>query len=167
MLRRLYFLFPDEPHAQRVVDQLAGLDIPLRRVHAIAQNVELKTLPQATQRQKNDTAFRIQNFLWVSNLMVFALALIAMVAALVGGEYIWASISFVVMAASFIAGEQFVVHVPDVHLSEFTNALAHGEILLMIDVPAIRVAEIEDFVHRRYPEAVVGGVSWSVDTFGL
>ena len=167
MLRRLFFLFPDEPHAQRVVNQLVSLNIPKRRIHAIARSVELKSLPQATQRQKNDTAFRIEWFLWRANLVVFGLALTALVIALVAGDFIWAIISLVIMAVTFIAAEQFVVHVPDVHLNEFTDALSHGEVLLMIDVPSSRVAEIEDFVHHKFPEAVTGGVSWSMDAFGL
>ena len=167
MLRRLFFLFPDEPHAQRVVNQLVNLDIPKRRIHAIARSLELKTLPQATQRQKNDTAFRIERFLWSANLVVFALALIALVIVLVAGEFNWAVISLSIMAVTFILGEQFVVHVPGVHLTEFTDALSHGEILLMIDVPSNRVVEIEDFVHHKYPEAAVGGVSWSMEAFGL
>lgn len=167
MLRRLFFLFPDEPHAQRAVNQLLRLDVPMRRIHAIARGVELKTLPQATQRQKNDTAFHIEWFLWKSNLVVFALALIALVVALVAGDYIWAMVSLGIMAITFIAGEQFVVRVPDVHLTEFADALSHGEILLMIDVPSNRIAYIEGFVHHNYPEAAVGGVSWSVESFGL
>jgi len=167
MLRRLFFLFPDEPHAQRAVNQLVSLDIPERRIHAIAKNIELKSLPQATQRQKNDIAFRIERFLWSADLVVFALALIAFVITLIIGDFIWSMISLAIMAATFIAGEQFVAHVPDVHLSEFVDALSHGEILLMIDVSSNRVSEIEDFVHHKYPEAVVGGVSWSVDAFGL
>ena len=167
MLRRLFFLFPDEPHAQRAVNHLVSLDIPKRRIHAIARNVELKTLPQATQRQKNDTAFRIERFLWSSNLFVFFLALIAIVVTLVAGEFIWSMICLAIMAVTFIAGEQFAVRVPNVHLTEFTDALSHGEILLMIDVPSNRVAYIEGFVHHNYPEAAVGGVSWSVESFGL
>ncbi|MBE9567216.1 MAG: hypothetical protein IMF14_00880 [Proteobacteria bacterium] len=167
MLRRLYFLFPDEPHAQRVVDKLLGLDIPERRIHSIARGVELETLPQSTQRQKNDTAYYLEWFFWRANLAVFVLALIASVIALVAGEFIWIMVSLAVMAVTFIAGEQFVVHVPDVHLAEFADALSHGEILLMIDVPSSRVAEIESFVHHRYPEAAVGGVGWSMDAFGI
>ena len=167
MLRRLFFLFPDEPHAQRVVDQLISLDIPQRRIHAIGKNIEFKTLPQATQRQKNDTVFRLERFLWSANLAVFILALAALVIALLAGEFNWAMVSLLVMAATFFAGEQFAVHVPDVHLTEFTDALSRGEILLMIDVPSKRVAEIENFIHRKYPEAFDGGVSWSVDAFGL
>ena len=167
MLRRLFFLFPDEAHAQRAVDQLVNRDIPIRRIHAMAQNVTLKTLPQATQRQKNDTAFRTERFLWGANLIVFGIALAAFVFSLVSGEVNWAMLFFLIMAATFIAGEQFVVHVPTVHLTEFTGALSHGEILLMIDIPSKRLVEIEDFVHHTYPEAVVGGVSWSVEAFGI
>ena len=167
MLRRLFFLFPDEAHAQRAVSQLVSLNIPTRRIHAIARDVELKSLPEATQRQNNDTAFRIEGFLWRSNLVIFSLALIALVTALVAGEFIWAIIPLAIMTVTFIAGAQFVVNVPDVHLTEFIDALSHGEILLMIDVPSNRVAYIERFVHHNYPEAAVGGVSWSVESFGL
>lgn len=167
MLRRLYFLFPDEPHAQRAVDDLISLDIPERRIHAIAKNVELQTLPLATYRQKNDTVFRIQWFIWMANLILFSLAVIALVFALIDAAFIWAMLAFVVMTASFIAGEYFVVHVPYVHLNEFTDALSHGEILLMIDVPKGHVAEIERFIHHKYPVAIVDGVSRSVDAFDL
>ena len=64
MLRRLYFLFPDEKHAQLTVDQLLFRKIPLKKIHAITKGIELKTLPKATERQKNDTAFQIEQFLW-------------------------------------------------------------------------------------------------------
>ncbi len=167
MLRRLYFLFPEESHAQRALDDLVSLDIPERRIHAIAKNVELKTLPPATHRQRNDTAFRVESFIWTANLIVFALAVIAFVITLINAEFIWAMMAFAVMAASFIAGEYFIIHVPDVHLNEFNEALSHGEILLMIDVPKSHVAEIERFIHHKYPVAVVGGISWSVDAFDL
>lgn len=167
MLRRLFFLFPDEAHAQRVVDELINNDIPKHRIHAIARGIELNTLPEATERQKRDTAFRLEKILWNANLSIFALAFVLLFAALVAGEFLWAAAAVAVMLASFIAGEWFVVYLPDVHLSEFTDALSHGEILLMIDVPKKRVDEIERFVHHHHPEAFVGGVSWSVDAFGL
>lgn len=167
MLRRLFFLFPDEIHAQRVVNQLAHLRIPRHRFHAISRGVKLKTLPEASDRQKNDTAFRVESFLWNLNLIVFVLALLGFIVALANAEILWVITSLVLMLTTFIAGEQFVVNVPDVHLTEFTDALSHGEILLMVDVPIDRVAEIEDFVHHRHPEAVVGGVSWTMDAFGI
>lgn len=167
MLRRLFFLFPDEKHAQRAVNELIFQRISERNIHAIAPGIELKTLPEATQRQKNDVAFRIENLLWNSNLLLFTIAIMTFIISLLMAQFAWTIIALAVMAVTFFAGEHFVVHVPDVHLTEFTDALSHGEILLMVDVPASRVAEIEDFVHHRYPEAVVGGVSWTVEGFGI
>ena len=166
MLRRLFFLFPDEKHAQRVVDQLVNNKIPKRRIYAITHN-KFTTLPKATERQKRDSAFRLESFIWNMNLVIFAIALIMLVVSLATGEIIWSAVAFSVMLVTFIAGEQFIVHVPNVHLTEFTDALSHGDILLMVDVPKNRVAEIEHFVHHRYPEAVVGGVGWSIDAFGI
>lgn len=70
------------------------------------------------------------------------------------------------MARTFLGGRYFT-HIPDTHLNEFRDALAHGEILLMIDVPGTRVAEIEDRVHKHRPEAAIGGVGWSTAAFCL
>lgn len=167
MLRRLFFLFPDEESAQRVMNQLVFNNISERNIHAITNGVALKTLPEATERQKNDTAFRVESFLWNTNLLLFIIALLMFFITLVMTQFYWALFALSVMTATFFAGEHFVVNVPDVHLTEFTDALSHGEILLMVDVPAARVAEIENFVHRNHPEAVVGGVSWTVDAFGI
>lgn len=167
MLRRLFFLFPDENHAQCAVDQLVDLDISKRRIHAMSLGKKLKNLPEVTQLHKYDTAFRAQSILWNANLLLFAFAAIVFLITLVIGELFWILSALAMMLVTFFVGQQFVVRVPDVHLSEFTDALAHGEILLMVDVPASRVVEIKGFVHRRHPEAEVGGVGWSMDAFGV
>jgi len=167
MLRRLFFLFPDEKHAQRAVHSLVNNNIPKRHIHAIAHGTRLRTLPMATDRQKRDTAFLVEKILWHVNLSVFVIAFLALIIALLSGEIIWSAVALIVMLATFIAGEYFVVKVPNVHLSEFNDALSHGEILLMVDVPKNRVAEIEEYVHHRHIEAVTGGVGWSIDAFGI
>jgi hypothetical protein len=167
MLRRLFFLFPDENHAQRAVDQLIKKNIPERHMHAITRGVKLSSLPEATERQKKDTAFHVERFLWNANLLVFAVALILLIASLATAEWFWSGFALAMMLITFFAGQQFVVRIPDVHLTEFTDALAHGEILLMVDVSLYRVAEIENHVHQQHPEAVVGGASWTMDAFGI
>jgi len=167
MLRRLFFLFPDTEHAQSVVNELIERGINTRNIHAIARGVNLKALPAATERQKADTTFRLERFVWSANLILFLLALIVFVTGLVSADLLWVAVSLLVMLATFVAGEQFVVRIPDVHLTEFTDALSHGEVLLMVDVPAQRVAEIEDFVHHHHPEACVGGVGWAVSAFDM
>ncbi len=167
MLRRLFFLFPDTGHAQRVVDELIDRGVFKRRIHAIAKGVDLGSLPEASERQKKDTRFRLEWFIWNTNLVLFMSALIVFIASLVLGSVIWAALSLFVMLLTFIAGEQFAVKVPDVRLTEFTDALAHGEVLLMVDVPVYRVAEIEGYVHSHHPEAAIGGVSWTIDAFEM
>ena len=167
MLRRLYFLFPDEKHAQLTVDQLLFRKIPLKKIHAITKGIELKTLPKATERQKNDTAFQIEQFLWKVNLIIFAAALFTFAVSLVAGQWFWVGLSLVMMLITFFGGKFFVEAVPHDHLTEFTSALAHGEILLMIDVPLYRVTEVVDYVEHLHPEARLDGASWMVDAFGI
>jgi len=167
MLRRLFFLFPDTEHAQSVVNELIDRGIHTRHIHAIAKGVDLKSLPEATERQKADTTFRLEWFIWNTNLVLFVVALMVCFVSLISGALVWAAVSLLFMLVTFSAGEQFVVRVPDVHLTEFTDALSHGEVLLMIDVPARRVAEIEDYIHRRHPVACVGGVGWALGAFDM
>jgi len=168
MYRRLYFLFPDEIQTRRVVDELHSAGIQERHVHAVARGAtEFRRLPAATRRQSRDACCTLETVLWNTNLVVFGLALAVLVISLVQGFAVWSVLALVVMGATFVAGERFAAMVPRVHLNEFREALAHGEILLMVDVPRGRVAEIEDLVHRRHPEAAVGGVGYSIPALGL
>lgn len=66
------------------------------------------------------------------------------------------------MLGTFLAGLFFVLRVPNVHWDEFRTAIEHGEVLVMVDVPVLRLVEINRKVHRRHPEAVTGGVGWHV-----
>lgn len=167
MLRRLYFLFPDEKHAQRAVDQLTHRKIPKQRMHAIAQGIKLTSLPEATERQKNDTVSHVEQFIWKANLLLFVTALIILVASVATAEWFWSGVSLTIMLSTFLAGKQFIEHVPNDHLTEFTSALAHGEILLMVDVPIYRVSETVGFVEHHHPEATLDGTSWTMDAFGI
>jgi len=167
MLRRLFFLLPQVDNARQAVEDLAARGVGKRHIHAIARGVDLTGLPEATERQKNDTTFRLEWFVWNTNLALFVIAAAVMLGSMVTGKALAALMSLLVMLLTFIAGEQIAVRVPNVHLTEFTDALHHGEVLLMVDVPGYRVAEIEAYMHHRHPESVPGGASWTVDAFGL
>jgi len=168
LLRRLYFLFPDTDHARSVSEELKQAGIDHRHIHAVArQGVDISSLPLATLGQRRNEAGRLEGVAWNANLVVFALAAATLVASLFLGS-VWLTLgALLVMLATFLGGMWFAVRVPDVQLSEFREALAHGEIVLMVDVRPKRVAEIEALVHRRHPEAAVGGVGWSVDGLGI
>ncbi len=168
MLRRLFFVVPDEEHAVQLVADVeaAGVDRP--HVHSLTRGGEKSgSLPSATERQRRDTIWRIEQTYWVTLLTVFGIALAALVTAWNAGSLVGIVASAIVMLGAFLGGVVFVRRIPDVHLDEFRGALAHGEILLMVDVAPRRVREIEDMVERRHPEAVAGGVGWTPGTLGI
>ena len=75
------------------VDKLLERDVPSQRIHAMTRDIRLNTLPKATTWQKYDSAFHIEHYLWMASLALFFLALIALVTALVIGEFFLVAIA--------------------------------------------------------------------------
>ncbi|MEE8387235.1 MAG: hypothetical protein V3R65_01550 [Acidiferrobacterales bacterium] len=55
------------------------------------------------------------------------------------------------MTITFATGAYYAMWVPDIGLDEIHAALARGEVLLMADVPAGQVADIESFIRHHHP----------------
>jgi len=119
-------------------------------------------LPASTSQQKSDRVWFLERLIWYGNLGLFAVALTGLLVSLYWGLSIWSIFSIVVMFATFIAGERLAVMIPHTHLDEVHGALAHGEILLMVDVPKQRIPEINELVLKHHPEAELGAVGWTV-----
>lgn len=168
MKRRLYFLLPDVPHTRTVAADLGAAGIAPAQMHALARpDIDLGDLPGANSRQRHNTTGKIDRMFWNANLLLFFIALMLSFALLVRGLASWAVLPALVALASFLAGNRYTTVLPGVHLDEFNDALQHGEILLMVDVPRRRVAEVEDIMQRHHPEASVGGVGWTIQALGL
>lgn len=165
MKRRLYFLLPDVLHTATVVKELETFGINTDTMHTLAKpGIDLGGLPVASERQRKDIAARIENLLWDGNLAVFFLSLLTLVVMLIMQlTLVWLAIPATIMLLTFLMGVIFTAHIPNVHIAEFRDAVHHGEILLMVDVPVWHVAQVEALVHKHHPEAVVGGVGWQVD----
>lgn len=165
MKRRLYFLLPDTGQSRAVVDDLKVLGITTDAMHTLAKpGVNLGDLPVATRRQRRDSAAKLETILWDGNLALFFIALLTMITMLyMNVAWYWILLAVAVMLVTFAAGVVFTTQVPNVHLSEFQDAMRHGEILLMVDVPVWQVERVEALVHRHHPGAVVGGVGWHID----
>ncbi len=167
MHRRLYFLFPEVEHARRVVEELEQAGVDNDHIPAMARpEIDLSSLPQATPNQKSDRVWFIERLFWNGNLAIFAAALVGLLVSLYWSFSVWSVLAVVVMLVTFIAGGRFAVKVPHAHLNEVQGALARGEILLMVDIPKQRVAEVDDLVLHHHPEAGLGGVGWTVAALG-
>lgn len=169
MYLRLYFLLPDDKHSRRVADTLRDAGIDGKYIRAHRRNT--RGLPQegATDSpwERVDSAEKVEKWAWNTDLVIFTLALLGLVIALWQGSTLFTLVSLIVMAATFLAGNFFAEYIPRVHLREFEHALSHGEVLLMVDVPHKRVAEIEDMVHHQHPAAIAGGSSWTIQSLGI
>lgn len=168
MNRRLYFIFADKLQAQQAFTDLTHTGIEQNLIHALARDtVDLGTLPPATGPQRRDLVWRVENVVWRSNLTLFALGLLGLLAGLYFAITALSLLASAVMLVTFVGGALFAYQVPDAHLDEFRGALAHGDIVLLVDVPRNRHGEIEELMRRRHPEAIPGGSSWIIDGIGI
>jgi hypothetical protein len=166
MNQRLYFLLPDREHAQDVISQLKERGVNTRQMHTLAgKGLSADGLPASKSILRDDLAGRLEFWGWRSNLALFFISALTLVAMLFMNAGLWMLLPVCLMVISFLLGERFT-HLPNTHLGEFADALKHGEILLMIDIPSERANEIEHSVQDRHPEAVAGGSSWNTPLLG-
>ncbi len=167
MKRRLYFLFPDAAQARTAVTDLPSHGIGKRHIHAVARaGVDLEGLPRASEWQRRDLLHQLERIWWNTNLAVFFLALLGLLIGVLDAAPAWSVAMLAVMIATLVLGV-LETGLPNVGLDELRDALRHGEVLLLVDVPEERVADTENFLHSRHPTATPGGVSWTVERFGM
>ena len=161
-MRRLHVLIPTEASCRELVAELESAGIPANHLHVIASlSHELKDLPDASIWQRTELMHGIE---WgtglggVAGLLggVMAIAfppagIVVGGGALVAGTVAGAGFGAVVAA---LIGSQEHNHKLDV----FQEALAAGQILLMVDVPRSRVDEVKEAILRHHPEAEIGTV---------
>jgi len=168
MLRRLYFVIPDEPHALQVVTDLAAAGVDRGHIHALpGKGATSARLPPATERQQHDTVWHLERMLWSANLALFALAVVGLLASVYFNSVTGSAAALAALIASFAGGAVFALLVPHTHLDEFRGVLAHSEILLMVDVPKRKVFGVEEIMRHRHPEVVLGGAGWTLERFGI
>ena len=168
MDRRLYFLIPDRQHALSVVAELVKQGIDRKHIQALGDpRTRLDGLPTASPRQKSDRTKRIEKTCWNINMASFALALIALIVLpAVYGPSWWLLAPAAIMIGNFMFGLH-LTSISKSHLGEFRDALAHGEILLLADIPEAQIADVETNIQQQHPDAAVGGAGWGTQAFGL
>ncbi len=161
-MRRIYFLVPSVASARAIVDELLLARVEQRHIHIVArEGTPLEDLPEAGIAQTSDLIPAIEKGLaagGLSGLLAGALAVTFPPAGLVLGG--GALLGLTAFGAGFGAWMSSMVGIglPSGRLKPFEDAIARGELLMMIDVPRDRVEEIEAVVRRHHPEAELEGV---------
>ncbi|MEZ5542555.1 MAG: hypothetical protein R3F42_10995 [Pseudomonadota bacterium] len=168
MDRRLYYLIPDRRQAIAVVDDLVQHGIGIDRINAVAdRHTRMDGLPGAPAREARRPG-TLQKALWNANTVCFAIALVATVLApaFVGLSW-WLLLPIVTMVVNFLTG-LYLNSIAHKELSEFRDVVAHGEILLVVDIPEQRVAEIEQDIRQHHPRATSNlRPGWDTQTASL
>jgi hypothetical protein len=168
MLSRVYYLFPKADQARDAVQLLRSHKVAEKHLHCIAkEGVDISGLPKASDWQREDFGAVIERWSWSLNLLVFFGMLVVLIISLSAGNWGWTTFSALVMLATLYGGYYFAAHVPKAHIDECAQALRHGEILLMVDIPRYRIPTIEKLLKSSHPEAEIGAVGWAPESIPL
>lgn len=167
MRRRLYFLLPSVDDAKKVVDRLLLARIDESHIHTLAkEGICLEGLPEANMLQKSDFIHGVELGLIVGGATG---ALAGVIAALfpfegiVTGALILACSLSGALIGAWASG-MIGSDVRNTRLRAFESAMDTGQILLMVDVPKPRVAEIAGLL-RMHSEVQMEGKEPTIPAF--
>jgi uncharacterized membrane protein YeaQ/YmgE (transglycosylase-associated protein family) len=165
----MYVTLPDLASARRLANDLLLARIEDKHMHFLARRgTDLGELHEASYLQKSDAVHGAFTGLVIGGivgvlvglLMVYfppggvSIQLVAVLIAAVVGAFLG------VWMASMLG-----MQVPNSRLKGFEHDLEEGRILLMLDVPAGRNAEIHEVIARTHPEAADRGNEPTVPAF--
>jgi hypothetical protein len=157
MRRRVYWLLPDLASARAAMDDLLLAHVALGHMHFLARNdCEMSGLPAANVLQTSDVLPSAEAGLVVGAGVGGLLGAIAAVSfPAVGEEPLWSLLPALVLGGALVdawTASMIGISAPNRRLRRFTAQIEQSRILLMVDVPVRRVAEIEARLHALHPE---------------
>lgn len=169
MRRRIYFLLPNVGSARQVVNELLLARIDDHHIHVMArEGTTLGDLPQANLLQRSDFIHGVEIGLSVGGATGIVAGLIAVAfppqGIVLGG---WTMLVMALAGAligAWVAG-MIGTDIPNSQLREFTTAVADGQILMMVDVPKSKVANVTEMIRKHHPEADMHGVEPTIPAF--
>jgi hypothetical protein len=168
MRHRLYYLLPDIDSARRTRDDMLLARIEQRHIHFMSEKIPLPTdLPEANVLHKTDVVHGAESGMIVGAIlgMLFGAFIIwyfelqGTQAVVILGTTAF-GLFFGGWAASLVAAA-----LPNTRLQGFAPDLEKGKILMIADVPARRVEEIEKMLEARHPEMRFGGEEPHIPVF--
>ncbi len=195
MRRRIYWLLPDLASARRTMNDLLLARIEVSHIHFVArENADTTGLHVANVLQSSDVLRSAQLGLVVGGVTGAAAGMVAAMFFPIAGESglaalravsdlpqwgaadllaafdspQWGMAGILALAGGVLgawSASMIGVSTPSHRLQRFEGAIEQGQLLLMVDVPRSRVAEIEALLESAHPEAHFEGVEPDVPAF--
>lgn len=169
MRRRLYYLVPGAPSARRLMDDLLLARIEERHIHFIARpGTAMEGLHEANVLQTTDIVHGAQQGALLGAALGCGTGLaLAWFVIPDGGWQVTAVLGAMVLGALVggWAASMVGAAIPNSRLKAFSDAIEDGQILLMVDVPEHKVADVQALLGRTHPEATGRGIEVNVPVF--
>ena len=169
MRRRLYFIMPDLSSAREVMNDLLLARIEERHIHFLAKRgTPMDGLHEANLLQKSDLVHGAQVGLALGALLGCVLGGVLVVTLVTDNR--WQIVTVLgagIVGALFGAWVSSMVGsaVPNSRLRQFSKAIDDGRLLLMVDVPEHRLAEVREILSASHPEAEDRGIEPNIPAF--
>ena len=158
-MRRIYFLVPDITTTQKIVDDLLLARIEEKHIHVIAKRgTPLEDLPEANLLQKSDFVPAVEQGMALGGATGLLAGLVAVAlppaSTVIAGGVLLATTLAGAGVGSWLSGT-VGMSVGNRRTKEFEDEIEAGKLLVLADVPADRVNEIENRVKQHLPQVEV------------
>jgi hypothetical protein len=170
MRRRIYWLLPDLASARRTMNDLLLARIDEGHIHFVAgEGADMTGLHAANLLQTSDVirAAQLGLVLGAASGAVIG-ALVALFFPLFGDSPQWGIAAVLAIVGAPLGAwmaSLIGVSVPSHRLKRFQSVIEAGQLLLMVDVPRSRVAEIETLLEAAHPEGHFEGEDPNIPAF--
>ncbi len=167
MRKRLYFLLPDLPDANTIVNELLIARIDDHHIHVMAkEGTNLGDLPEATLFQKSDFVHSIETGMVIGGISGLVGGIIAIVALQLGSMMGLIVLGCTIFGAGFGIWTSGMIgsSIKNTRLKAFEQAMEEGKILIMADVPTEKVKSITEQV-KKHKKIIMGGEDHAMPAF--
>ena len=169
MTHRLYFIAPDVASARQIADDLLLARVEDRRMHFLAKRgTELGLLHEASYLQKTDIVHGASVGLAAGGGIGMAMGMLLLYFPPGGAQLQLVTVLMTTLIGAFLGAwisSMVATQIPNSRLAMFEKAIEQGKILLILDLPMSRDAEIRAMLDRRHPEAIPSGQEALVPAF--
>lgn len=165
MRHRLYYFLPDMDSARRSFDNMLLSRIEQRHVRFLSSTAAVPPdLPEAGFLLKTDVLHGAATGMVFGAVLGIALGAILIAYADLGQSTILLTTLMGILFGAW-ASSLAAAALPNSRLKEFMPELERGKVLMIADVPARRVGEVEKMLRERHPEMRFGGEESHIPVF--
>jgi hypothetical protein len=170
MRHRLYYLLPDIDSARKALDDMLLSRIEQRHIHFLTGGAPLPPdIPEANILQKTDIVHGAKNGMLVGAALGIVLGIVIVFYFDLTTEATGAGILLLTTICGLLFGgwaaSMVAAALPNSRLQAFYPELEKGRVLMIADIPARRVDQIEKLLAERHPEMRFSGEEPNIPAF--